>query len=241
MSEEQMKVLEMLANGTVSVEEANELLEAMNEPAPRARERQESHWERQDVEDAIGIDLDDLREALAETGRSLGRVKVKLPKVKVMGFEDKIGSSPRFDRLVKLGMFGVSAEQMKELRERFPDLTFDEVVKAAQFGVSPSFIDEVKAAGLGDLEFREIVKLKMFGISPSYIKDMQDAGVLDDLPDAEDHEYHEDHEDHEIHHPREPRAPREPREPRAPRARREPAAPPTPPTPPTQPNPGEAE
>lgn len=222
MSEEQMKVLEMLANGTVSVEEANELLEAMNEPAPRSRERHETHWERQDVEDAIGIDLADLRDALAETGRSLGRVKVKMPKVKVMGFEDKIGSSPRFDRLVKLGMFGISAEQMKELRERFPDLTFEEVVKAAQFGVSPSFIDEVKAAGLGDLDFRQIVKLKMFGISPSYIKDMQDAGVLDDLPDDEDHEDHETPEPREPREARAPRAPREPREPAAPPIQKKP-------------------
>lgn len=206
MSEEQRKVLEMLANGTVSVEEANELLEAMKQPIPQSPEIEEEEW---DSDDVIGLDLDDLRDTLKETGRALRRVGVRTPRVprapraprmprapraprvRVMGFEDKIGSSPRFDRLVKLGMFGVSAQQLKDLRDRFPDLTFDEVVKAAQFGVDPSFIDELKAAGLEDLDFPQIVKLKMFGISPQYIKDMEEAGVLDDLSEDEAPEGHE--------------------------------------------------
>ncbi len=221
MATERLKVLQMVADGTINVEEAEKLLEALGE--------------NESPEESPGEDWDHV-EVFRATGQGAPRVRVRGPrhreriKVKFRDSGQKVGSNPGFDRLVRLGMFGVTPEYMKQVKESgLGDLTFEQIITLGKFGVSPqyivemrdtfgeemsfekivalgkfgvssNFVKELKDAGLEDLEFEQVIQLAKFGISPSYVKAMRDAGVMDfaeSLAEGDEDEEQDD-EDHEL-------------------------------------------
>lgn len=217
MSKEQITILEMVAEGRITVEEGEKLLEATSEPAPTMKQKtrviQEDKVDLGDYLEDLGDQLKDLPDvALALSGLS-GRInrgvrhRVRHMRVAPRHGDDVVEGNPGFDKLVKLGMYGISSTFLKELKEAgLKDLTFDEIIQFGMYGVSPSyvkemknrfgndinykqitklsmygidvdFVDAVKKLGL-NLSFKQIVKLGMYGITPEYIQEMADAGLV---------------------------------------------------------------
>lgn len=208
MSKEQIKILEMVAEGTITVEEGEKLLEALSEPPPKTQRRV-----RVLPEDEVDLEdfFDDLPQAVnLASGIARGAVRSGFAK-RIRLNPDRgdtiVGSNLGFDKLVKLGTFGISPTFLKELKEAgIKDLTFDEIISFGMHGVSPSYVKEmktrfgeditykqitklamfgidvdfvegIKKLGL-DLSYKQIIKLGVHGISPKYIQEMVDAGVL---------------------------------------------------------------
>ncbi|HVF11481.1 MAG TPA: hypothetical protein VNA87_00185 [Actinomycetota bacterium] len=208
MSKEQIKILEMVAEGTISVEEGEKLLETLSEPTHKTQKKVRVMPEDE-------VDLEDLFNDLPQavniaSGIARGAVRSGFAK-RIRLTPDRgdtiVGSNLGFDKLVKLGTFGISPKFLKELKEAgIKDLTFDEIIsfgvhgvspayvkemktrfgddisykqitKLATFGIDADFVDGIKQLGL-DLSYKQIIKLGVHGISPKYIQEMVDAGVL---------------------------------------------------------------
>ena len=207
MSKEQIKILEMVAEGTITVEEGEKLLEALSEPAQTTQHTRVRVM--QEDEDLGGF-FDELPGAvnlLATNVARAARPRFRRMRVSPADGDTIVGSNLGFDKLVKLGTFGISPTFLKELKEAgIKDLTFDEIIsfgmagvkpayvkemktrfgddithkqiaKLAMFGISVDFVDGIKKLGL-DLSYKQIIKLGTHGISPQYVQEMVDAGVL---------------------------------------------------------------
>src|SRR4051794_41127783 len=131
MSEERRQVLEMLAAGKVTVEQANQLLEALGaagRPTDTGEPRAPAHQ----------------RERAAQRGRPA----------------DAYFSNLAADQLVELRDHGVSPAFVRQMRELgFTDLSPNDLVKLRDHGVTPAFIRDMRELGLGELAPDELVEM----------------------------------------------------------------------------------
>ncbi len=182
MNEESRKILEMLSQGVISVEEASQLLEAIG--SSPSDDDSEPEWDvpsdrdqfvGQVVREAVGSVRGFRQSVRPPRPPRPPRVRVGRPSsVKSEWMGDKFGDNPSFDRLVKLGMHGIGADFIKGLKDAgIKDLTFDQVLKAGMFGVNPQYLKELRET-VPDLTFNEALKAAQFGVDASFIKEVRE-------------------------------------------------------------------
>jgi len=170
MSEERSRVLRMLASGTVTVEQANQLLEKLGEQA---------HAEDDVVDDQqVDAAADDAPEPMFgqftfSQALQLGTVGVEpsyVDEVHAAGLTDL-----SFDQIVQMGVTGVDPAFVVAARESGVDLSFDQIVQLGTVGVEPSYIASVRAAGLTDLSFDQIMQMGVTGVDPAFFVKLRSA------------------------------------------------------------------
>lgn len=185
MNEERTHVLQMLANGKISVDEAQALLGALekggkpneasveSEPVPRRhshrasrrwRRKRRRHREPEDLIDQVlelrihGID-----------GRFIAEMK-----------ESGLGDLTR-DDLVALKIHGISPAYIDGLRQAgLEDISVDDLVEMAIHGVDPDFVDEMRAVTSRDLSVDQLVALRIHGVNADLFKEIMNLGLIDD-------------------------------------------------------------
>lgn len=55
-------------------------------------------------------------------------------------------------------------------------LTVDELIALRSTGVTPEYIEQMRAASLGELTYADVIAMKANGVSPDYVKEMRAAG-----------------------------------------------------------------
>lgn len=168
--EERSRVLGMLAEGRISVEEADRLLVALEEKDLQEQRSVEEPRPRR-VSGAASND-DGSRKLTFDQLVQLGihgidptwvrRIRARFPELD-------------FDRLVDFGIHGVDVDYLERINDVLPDLDPDEIVQMATHGVDADYVREVRERLPNrTLTVDEIVQLAIHGIDPELIDALAD-------------------------------------------------------------------
>jgi hypothetical protein len=148
MSEERAQILEMLASGRVTVEQADQLLEALGAASPAGTHEPATRAGRHTREDE----------------RTDGFVARLTP-----------------EQLIELRNHGVSGTFVQQMRAAgLGDLSVDDLIELHDHDVTPRFVRELREAGCSGLTRQELIELRNHGIGATFMRQMRDAG-LDDV------------------------------------------------------------
>src|SRR3954451_3463449 len=192
-AEEQVRILEMLQEGQITVDEASDLLDAIepaiDEPSPGLSEHhtETRHQTTSIINDGHPLDFGAMAEHLAGavaavTSAGLGRRRT----VRVQVDDDAPGRGGRltFDQLVQASAVGIDPAYIRELRKLVPSLTFDQVVHAGAVGIQAEYIKAMRDA-FPDLSFEQILHAGAVGVSPEYVQAMREEVDLGEPSDVD--------------------------------------------------------
>lgn len=179
MSEERAQILEMLVAGRVTVEQAEQLLEALDGPSPSAsrgavaqaaaQKRENEHTE--DIfasltaEQLVALRDSDVSRAFVEQMRTAG--------LHPLSVED----------LIELHDQGITPRFVLDLREAgLADLTRDQLVELYCHGVDAAFVRELRALGLTGVTPDQLVEMYDHGVDAAFVREMRGLGYSDLTP-----------------------------------------------------------
>jgi hypothetical protein len=154
MIDETRQVLEMLAAGTITPDQAAELLDAMDDREPQpspvhARPRPERNRE---------------RGGRRRGGRHRDHGKIK---------------DSALAELAEARLMGVTPEYIRELQEAgLGELSLGELTELRTHGVDGDFIAEMRDLGFTNLDIEELMELKISGVNEDFLRDMHELGYL---------------------------------------------------------------
>jgi hypothetical protein len=160
----------MVKDGKISIEQADELLEALENAVPNTP---------------------------AHTSPLEPEHK---PRVEVRISRSTSNGKYNFEQMIELGKFGVSARFVRQIAEAgLTDLSFEDVIELGKFGISPKFVLEMRQLSeefdLGELNFDRIIELGKFGVSAKFVREMIETQMIDfNLPPSQ-WAHHESDED----------------------------------------------
>jgi hypothetical protein len=208
MAGEREQILHLVAAGELTVEQAMELLHAVEEShlvgsaAPQARESglMGLHEQLKALEPMLS-NLVSVAPRIAEARHRAGfadvwytpvapvapvpptpptarTYRVRRPRART---EDRVGSPFNFEQLIQLSMHGIEPSFVKEIREAgLEDLTLDEAVQLGVHDIKPAFVRAMREEFGDSLRFEDLVQLAIHGVEPSYVREVRAAG-LDEL------------------------------------------------------------
>jgi DNA-binding transcriptional MerR regulator len=164
------RILEMVKDGKISIEQADELLEALENAVPNTP-AQVSPLEPEHN-----------------------------PRVEVRISRSTNGGKYNFEQMIELGKFGVSARFVRQIAEAgLTDLSFEDVIELGKFGISPKFVLEMRQLSeefdLGELNFERIIELGKFGVSAKFVREMIETQMIDFTLPPNQWAHHEPHDD----------------------------------------------
>ena len=163
------RILEMVKDGKISIEQADELLEALEKAQPNTPTRTSP--------------LETNQLGASQLGANQLEPEHK-PRVEVRISRSANGGKYNFEQMIELGKFGVSARFVRQIAEAgLTDLSFEDVVELGKFGISPKFVLEMRQLGeefnLGELNFERIIELGKFGVSAKFVREMIETQMID--------------------------------------------------------------
>jgi hypothetical protein len=181
MSEERAQILQMLMSGRVTIEQADQLLEALGTEFPAGAHEPATgtgrHGRRDDRTAGFVAGL--TPEQLIEL-RNHGVSGAFVQQMRAAGLGDL-----RVDDLIELYDHDVTPRFVRELREAgFSGLTCHELVELVNHGVSASFMRQMRDAGLGEVAPDQLVELYNHGVDAAFVREMRDLGFDNLAPNA---------------------------------------------------------
>jgi hypothetical protein len=179
MSEERAQILEMLVAGRVTVEQADQLLQALDVPSSRAHHRATSEAGTQRrreerPEDFFASLTAEQLVALRDNGVS-GDYVEQMRSAGLHGL--------RVKDLIKLHNNGVTPRFVLDLQEAgLADLTRDQLIKLLCHGVTADYVREMYALGLAGATPDQLVELYDHGVDAAFVREMHGHGYTDLTP-----------------------------------------------------------
>jgi hypothetical protein len=169
------RILEMVKDGKISIEQADELLEALENAQPNTPARTSPF------------------EASQFEPEHKPRAEVRIPR-------STNGGKYNFEQMIELGKFGVSPKFIRQIAEvGLTDLSFEDVIELGKFGISPKFVLEMRQLSeefdLGELNFERIIELGKFGVSSKFVREMIETQMIDFTLPPSQWPHHETHDD----------------------------------------------
>jgi hypothetical protein len=168
MEEQRVQVLDMLEAGTITAQQANELLVALGDELAQAAPAQRGPGERSN-------------RSAREEGRR-GREDARW----IRKTHDRHERSERPERreavrmLAEAAAHGVDPNYIRELREAgITDLSLKELIELSIHGVSAQYIRDMRDAGYDHLSARELTELSIHGVTPEFAREMQNVGFAE--------------------------------------------------------------
>ena len=182
VSEERTLILEMLTSGRVTVEQADQLLEALDS-ASTAGSREPvtgtGGWQRREGERADGygasltpaqlIELrnHDVSGAFVQQMRAAGQSELSVADLIVLHDHDV---TPRF---------------VRDLREAgFAELTRDDLIALRNHDIDAAFLREMRSVGLAAASPAQLIALHDHGVDATFVREIRDLGFDNLDPDA---------------------------------------------------------
>lgn len=179
MSEERAQILEMLVAGRVTVEQAEQLLAALDAPSssvsrgavaqaavqPREDEHTEDFFATLTTEQLVALRDSDVSKAFVEQMRAAG--------LNALSVED----------LIELHDEGITPRFVVDLREAgLADLTPDQLVELYGHGVDAAYVRELRALGLAGATPDQLVEMYDHGVDAAFVREMRGLGYIDLTP-----------------------------------------------------------
>src|SRR2546423_14887792 len=144
MSEERTMVLEMLAEGKITIEQANQLIEVLGVPS------------------------------LSETEQWTGQPSFEEHKIHHQKHlehqEHRALSQFTFDQMIELSEHEVEPGYLRSLRDAgLTDLTVDEIIQLSEHEVEPAYLIKFREAGISDLTVDQLIELSEHEIKPGNV------------------------------------------------------------------------
>lgn len=170
MSEERTLILEMLASGRVTVEQADQLLDTLGAAAPagpqepvtgkgrqrRWNEQTDSFFASLTPEQLIELRDHDVSGTFVRHMRTAGLGDLSV------------------DDLVELRNHDVTPRFVRELGEAgFNGLTSDEVIELRNHDIGAAFLREMRDAGLGEVALDQLVELSDQGVDAAFVRELR--------------------------------------------------------------------
>jgi hypothetical protein len=176
MSDEQAQILEMLVAGRVTVEQAAQLLEAVDAAATTGTKGSMSsrgalqQWDEHPDDFFASLTVEQTRE-LHENGVSRAFVQQMCA---------ALGRDPSVADLIKLYGHDVTPRFVTDLVEAgCAKLTVGEAIKLYDHGVDGNYVRDLRRAGLLDATPAQYAKLYDHGVDAEFIREMQGLGFTD--------------------------------------------------------------
>jgi len=157
--EEHRQILEMVAEGKITVEEGTRLLDALRASPSEEPDHVEVHHV------PGGEILSAISHAIAgDTARRVRRTR-------------RVRTRPgrSVDRIVSFASHGISPDYVRDMQTVLDDISGEELVTLSSSGVSPDYVEELKEAFGGDVDVHEIVSLAAMGIAADYVEEIREA------------------------------------------------------------------
>lgn len=184
MSDERKKVLALVAEGKITPEQADELIEAMEAADDPQLSGESPGADRFDNRVAFArsiasrheIDPESIRE-IAREARNLRR-EVSLQFAGETWGHREVSGNPKIEDMIRLSKYGISPDYVRRLKAAgLTNLTLDQVVKAGKYGIDPDMIAAWRDKLSDELDFDQFVALAKYGISPDYVDRVKAAGI----------------------------------------------------------------
>jgi hypothetical protein len=162
---QQQRILELVKNGGITVEQGMELMKALEDARPTSPRPPRPP-----------VPPRPPTPAWTETSSAVRAVKVGRPLASGSG-------QLSFDQVVQLGIHGIKPGFIQEMRDAgIDDLSFNDIVQLGIHGIRPSFVIEMRRIGeemnFAPLTTNQIVQLGIHGIKPNYVREMIASGAL---------------------------------------------------------------
>jgi hypothetical protein len=179
MSEERAQILEMLVAGRVTVEQAEQLLEALDVPSPStsrgavaqaaAQQRGDEHTEdffaSLTAEQLVALRDSDVSKAFVEQMRAAGL------------------NTLRIEDIIELHDEGLTPRFVLDLREAgLANLTREQLVELYCHGVDAAYVRELRALGLAGATPDQLVEMYDHGVDAAFVREMRGLGYIDLTP-----------------------------------------------------------
>ena len=167
--EEHRQILEMVAEGKITVEEGTKLLDALREAPPHEPEHVEIHH-------VPGGEILTTISHAAAGDKSRHRVR------RTWRVRTRPGRS--VDRIVSFASHGISPDYVRDMHEVFDDVSSEDLISLSSMDVTPEYVERVKEAFGDDIGVGEIISLSSMHVSPEYIDAIREA-LGEDVSPAE--------------------------------------------------------
>ncbi len=158
MNEEKTQILAMLESGKITPEQADELMQVIEDSSEEPVETVElpsTQVNTQEIEYAFHTS----------------------PKQKKKTFGSKSGFTAQ--EILEMGIHGINPKFMKEMRQELGELSFNQLRELSIHDVSADFIKEVKKLSLDNLDFNHILEMGIHGVDAKFVKELQDLNIPD--------------------------------------------------------------
>lgn len=177
MSDERKQVLEMLAAGKITAEQADRLLEALQPRTmePAVAQSETPRFRRERRPSGLSPEVRKLMEA-----RMHGVSASFVHEMESVGFKN-LGLA----QLTEMRIHGVGADFAREMQQLMGDLTPHDLIELRIHGLNPQFIDEMRELGLTDLSIEDLIQMRRHGLTGHDLTTIRSIH-LDDESDEDD-------------------------------------------------------
>ncbi|MBC8075568.1 MAG: hypothetical protein H7Y32_05785 [Chloroflexales bacterium] len=170
MSTERLKVLEMLNAGTITIEQANQLIDALGEKTLAEGS----------VAEGQTIRIDHAPATIGHGGLTFEQI-IELAKYHVrpelVREVREAGLDLSFEQIIELGKYHVRPELIQEVREAGLDLTFEQIIELGKYHVRPEIVQHLRESGL-EFSFEQIVELGKYHVDPEFVAQLRKASAV---------------------------------------------------------------
>jgi hypothetical protein len=94
------------------------------------------------------------------------------------------GGKFSFEQMIELGKFGINAQYVRELADAgLTNLSFDDIIEFGKFGIRPEYVIELRKLAeeleMDELDSEKIIELGKFGVRPENVREMLESGLFD--------------------------------------------------------------
>ena len=160
-NEERIKILEMVAAGKLTVEQASQLMDTLGTKSATDAAQRPDQGQRSG----------------GYTQETIGRIRGYRKSGDTVLTEAGLANFPA-RQIAALKNYGVDADYIRALQEAgLADLTVRQVISLYNYGVDADYIRALQEAGLTDLTVRQVISLYNYGVDADDVRALREDGV----------------------------------------------------------------
>ncbi len=172
MHAERTRVLELVKSGVLTIEQADELIDAL-QTASQPTLVDTNHFQHPKPPKTTTTTT------VTSEFTSTHHAPPKPPRApRAVG-----GGKFSFEQMIELGKFGINMQYVRELADAgLTNLSFDDIIEFGKFGIRPDYVFELQKLAEEleiELDSEKIIELGKFGVRPENVREMLESGLFD--------------------------------------------------------------